>query len=98
MVISKKTFILALIILTLSITEAHARFQTPQIEQPYSLYSQQMIPDAEISTLFYQKLRHLLGERLYTYLLESDDFLKLQDLTASFIEKSYPVAHPRKQP
>jgi hypothetical protein len=97
MVILKKILTISLITLILASTEAHARFQMSRVNQPPSLYHPQITQDIDVSSRVYQQLRYLLGERLYTYLLESDDFLRLQDLTANFIEKSYPVSHPRRR-
>jgi hypothetical protein len=100
MVMPKKIFAISLIILTLLNTEAHARFQTPLImKQPPSFHHPQTVENTELSSQPYpyqQQMRYLLGERLYMYLLESDDFLRLQDLTANIIGKSYPISHPRR--
>lgn len=39
----------------------------------------------------YEKLRTLLGDRLYQDLLKNDEFIVLQDLVITHLENHYPV-------
>ena len=54
--------------------------------------------DADYTDSIYYQLKQLLGERFYNYLLDHDEFVKVQDIAINLIEKKYTVSRGRQQP
>lgn len=75
---------------------ADARLKTPQTVYPGSAFNGQSEAqeDSRFSPGFtglYQQLHILLGNKLYGYLLQNDEFIVFQDLVITHIEERYPV-------
>lgn len=47
------------------------------------------------ATGVYEYLGRLLGETFYRQLLESEEFLRIQELAIDFMEKHYRIAYPK---
>ncbi|WML90955.1 hypothetical protein [Thiothrix lacustris] len=84
---------LLLIILSLMATPVNAQWK----HQPTAYAGSSFKGQSDIQNLEkglpapYAQIQYLLGHRLYGYLLKNDEFIVLQDLVITHLEKHYPV-------
>ena len=75
---------------------AHAQFKTPATYAGSSFERQTDMQEAEVTAIElpapYAQVRDLLGNKLYGYLLQNDEFIVLQDLVITHLEKQYRVS------
>lgn len=84
---------LLLVTLTLMATPVNAQLKPCRVvctDSSLGRPAEKQSPEAGLPTP-YAQLQRLLGHKLYEYLLQNDEFIVLQDLVITHLEKEYPV-------